>query len=70
MLIHADLYLMAPFNRFGAVDSNSSNFAIRNFVHSCMMSDFSCSAVRGLILLFILHHAFSIGESSRLGAGQ
>ena len=44
-----------------------------NFAHSWCVHGFSCSTVRGRccpILLFMMHHTFSIGDRSGLQAGQ
>lgn len=43
------------------------------FAHLCWIQNLSCSTVRGrrcLILLFVMHHAFSIDNRSGMQAGQ
>ena len=58
-------------NRLGTEDMNCCSFATGIFPHSWCIQDLSCSTVCGrrcLILLFMMHHTFSIGDRSGLQA--
>ena len=64
--------LIALCNCFGNEDINCCSFASEIFAHFRCIQDLSCSTVRGrlcLILLFMMHHTFSIEDRSGLQAG-